>query len=413
MFRFLKKMSIQFKPFYLVKLLSSGLTQVSTLFLIYLLKPEDYGYLSLIISVAQLMFILTSGWTNGSAINLGSKYFVQTGSYINILFYRLIIIFISGLLVTISFIILKSPIEKYIILADNYRLIYLLFIGYILYDFSTQLLYPGNKDLLQSSLELLATLVFFILVVFFVVDVKGFVFYYTATYSTLTVLVLYAFFKYFGNKIVNLSIRDFKFVLNYSFWQILSIVSIYITNLGFNYVLVLANVNVKEIGLFNFAYKLFFGFAPIFALFGILIPKWVNNLTIDNLHNYLSKRLFSSVLLLSALYIIVAILLRPAIILIGKSDFLLSVGYFIYLFPAFVLMSYSNIMNTILMNTLHFKSAQLALVFQALSVLVLSLPLVKSFGIIGLVISISISYIVCSIYYFWLYRTKVKYTLNK
>lgn len=396
------------KPFYLIKLSSSFFTQIGSLFLIYLLNPSEFGNLALIVSVAQLMFVLTSGWSNGAVINLGSKKYFEKGTYKDIVYYRSGIVLISFVIISILFICLKSQIVNFILESENYFLVYLLFLGYVFYDFSSQLLYPGNKDLTQSLSELTATVSILILTLLFVSSVREYVYIYSGTFFIFALFVISFFIYYFGKQKVVLEKKEFLFVLKYSFWQILSVVGIYVINIGINYVLVFNKVSIENIGLYNFSYKLFSGFSPFFALFGIIIPKWVYSIDKAKLHDQLMKRFFYCICILAILYLCVASILKPFIILVGKEDYLKSVEYFFYLFPAFLFLSYTNLMNTVIMNTKYFKQAQFAIVFQGISLLVFSFPLVSFFGIEGALWATTISFIVGAIYLNILYNKKVK-----
>jgi O-antigen/teichoic acid export membrane protein len=202
--------------------------------------------------------------------------------------------------------------------------------------------------------------------------------------------------------------KEFLFVLKYSFWQLLSVLGIYVINIGMNYVLVFNKVAVANIGLFNFSYKLFSGFSPFFGLFGIVIPKWVHGKDKAGLHNRLMVRFFFSICFLAVLYLVIAFILKPFMILVGKEDYLQSVYFFIYLFPAFLLLSYTNLMNTVIMNTVYFKQAQFAILFQGAALLLFSFPLVRLFGIEGALCSITLSFFIATVYLYFLYNKKVK-----
>lgn len=398
----------RFKLFYFIKLLSSFFTQIGSLFLIYQLRPSDLGHLALIVSVAQLMFVLTSGWSNGSIINLGSKKYSETGDYKDIVIYRGIIVFISFIFVTIAFFFLKGHILDFILEYKNYRLVFILFLGYVFYDFSSQLLYPGNKNLIQSLSELIATTIILALTFLYVKNINEYVYVYSITFFIFSIFVFSMFVYYFKEPNTILTNKEFKLVLEYSMWQMLSVVGIYVINIGINYILVLNNVEVESIGLYNFSYKLFSGFSPFFALFGILIPKWVHGIDKSILHNKLMNRFLYSLCILVAMYLIIALCLKPFIILIGKEEYLKSVSYFYYLLPAFVFLSYVNLINTVLMNTKYFKQAQFAIVFQAVSLIIFGFPLVKIYGIMGAIFATTLSFIVGAVYLNILYNKKAR-----
>ena len=404
----LKKIFAELKLFYLFKLLTSLFIQLTSLFLIYLLTPSEYGYLALIISVAQLMYIFTSGWTNGSLINLGSKKFAETGNYNSVVYYRTIIVLIAFVIISVLFLLLKIPISEFILLKENYILVFVLFIGYVLYDYSSQLLYPGNKDLIQSSIDLITTVSLFLITVLFIRNIVNYIYLYTSIYLVFTIIIISIFIFFYAKHSFKWNKIEFTYLFTYSSWQFLSVISIYVINIGVNYLFIYYDIKINDIGLYNFSYKLFSGFAAFFGLFGILIPKWVHNTPKEKLHKLLKTRIFYSVVILSLIYLFIGIILKPFIIFINKADYLASVSYFMFLFPAFIFMCYGNLINTIIMNTIHYKKAQFAIVLQGFSLIILSFFLVDKLGIIGAVISTTISFIIGSIYLYFLYNTKVK-----
>ena len=400
-------LSSKFNRFYVIKLLSSFLVQFSALFLVYLLPVEEYGYLALLMSVSSLMFVLTSGWNNGAVINLGSKSYSEKGSYNDIVFYRAIMVAIVLDVLTIFFVIFKVNIISFIHKSENYYLAYLLFMGLACYDFSFQLLYPGNKDQLQSALELTAAGAIFLCMIFFVKDVKSYVFFYSAISALFAIVTIFFFFKYFGPKGFSFVKKDFFNVLNYSLWQILSVVGIYVINVGMNYIFVFNKITPTDIGEYNFSFKLFSGFSAFFGLFGILIPKWIHGSEKSNLASILNKRVFYITAFLAGAYLIIALVLRPFIEIIGKKDYLPSVSYFLYLFPAFLFMSYTNLMNTIIANTKHYKFAQYVILIQVIILLLVCYPLVYFIGVKGAIIATTVSYVICSLFFYLIFRTKI------
>lgn len=404
----LKKTLNKLKLFYVFKLLTSLFVQLASLFLIYLLTPSEYGYLALIISVAQLMYILTSGWTNGSLINLGSKKFAETGNYNGVVYHRTIIVLIAFIIISVLFFLLEIPISEFILLKENYILVFILFIGYVLYDYSSQLLYPGNKDLIQSTIDLITTLSLLLITVLFVRNIVNYIYIFSSTYLIFTIIIISFFIFYYSKHGFQWSKSEFTYLFKYSLWQFLSVISIYAINIGVNYLFIYYDLKIVDIGLYNFSYKLFSGFVAFFGLFGILIPKWIHNTPKEKLHKLLKTRIFYSIVILSLLYLFIGVTIKPFIVFMGKEDYLDSIIYFLYLFPAFILMCYTNLINTVIMNTRFYKNAQFAILFQGLSLICISFFMVGTFGILGAVFSTTVSFLIGAIYLNLLYNNKVK-----
>lgn len=397
----------KFNKFYLIKIFSSFLIQISSLFLVYLLSAEEYGNLSLLMSISSLMFVFTSGWNNGAIINLGSKNFAEKGYYNHIVFYRLIIILVCLISVSIFFLFYKEPIISFLHFQKNYLLAFILYIGLVSYDFSYQLLYPGNKDILQSLLELFYSTILVICMFLWVRNIENYVYTLTSISLLFTIVTNYYFIKFYKHNKFKFNLNEFNTVLSYSLWQIISIIGIYVINVGMNYIFVYNEILTIDIGQYNFSFKLFSGFSVFFALFGILIPKWVNRNEDLGIGQTIIKRIYLISIFLSIIYLLIAVSLKPFIILVNKLDYLESSNYFIFLFPAFLFMCFSNLLNTVVANTVHYKYSQYILLLQVILLIIISIPLVNYFQIYGAIIALTISYFFSSILFYILFKTRI------
>ncbi len=407
-FRYVRQLTIhtgktiqKVRFFYVLKLASAICLQLASLYLVYLLTPAEYGQFALIASVAQLMFILTSGWSNGALINLGSQSFSKTGSYKAIVLYRICIVTVSFIAVCILFILLKKPIEEHMKIGGLFEYALILFFGYVFYDHASQLLYPGNLDRTQAGSEFIATLTLLLIVTIAVKNLQGFVFAYTIVFSIFACVVSALFILYFHDHPLEWKWTDFKLVLNYSSWQVIGVTCIYIINMGMNYVLVSCKTPMTDIGTYNLAYRLYSGYAPFFSLFGILIPKWINSSS--DIKNLFERKISKIVLFLAALYLAVGCALTPLLQLFEMQKYLASVSYYFLLLPAFLLTSYSNLINTVIANTSRFRRAQFGILLQSGVLATVSFPLVSVFGISGAIAAITLSSTVGAVYFHCVY----------
>lgn len=390
------------RSFHILKLASTLCTQLASLYLVYVLAPAEYGQFALLTSVAQLMYILTSGWSNGSVINLGSQKFAQTGSYKAIVYYRISIVTVALVAVISMFFVLKPLIEGYMKINDLHAYVLLLFLGYVFYDHAAQLLYPGNHDRTQAAVEFAATLTLLLVVGFAVKDLQSYVFAYAAVSATFAFAVSILFLKYYKDQSFKWRRTEFYSVLNYSAWQLISVISIYLINMGTNYVLVICHVSLAQIGLFNLAYRLYSGFAPFFSLFGILIPKWIHS-TNGSVRS-VEKKLLKIIGILAILYLISGFALTPLLHVFGMQRYLESVPYFFFLFPAFLLTSYTNLLNTVIANTTRFRRAQAGVLLQSGLLVISGFPLVSAFGVNGAIAAITIASAAGAAYFNRIYR---------
>ena len=395
------------KPFFFIHLFASILGQVVALVLVYILSPEDYGYFALITSVAQIMYILCSGWSNASVITLGTRYYQERGSYREIIAYRGILVFSCFVLLSILFLLAKEPIVQMVGNVENYPLVYILFVGLVFSDFTGNILYPGEKNLYQASSSLLLRLAEVIYAICFVKILSDYIIFNTICQFVLFLVLLFMFHHFFGGKRLSMNLKDFKEVFIFSSWQLVGVLGVYLVNLGTNYVLRYYNVAISDIGLYNFAYKLFSGFVPIFSLMGIVIPKWIYDKSIKDKNKALGKRLGALYLAMLILYVAIYFVLEPFLSLINKEDYISSVSMYLMLFSAFIFMAFTQFLNFIILNSPYYKHCQYATILQGIGLVIISFILINRYDIYGAIYSNALSFAISSVYYIILYYKKV------
>lgn len=405
----IKSMSItlksHFKLFYAQKILSSLETQLVSFFLIYLLTPSEYGQLALIITVAQLMYVITTGWTDPTITNIGTKEYAENGSYRNVVVYRLIIVAACFLFVTACFILGRPQIEKMIHGGEYYFITYLLFIAYSLQSFFYQLLYPCNKNNLQSLFDVIYATLLLALSLTLVRDIRVYVYVMLLLNVAYGLVTLFYYYRFNKKTKVQLSRSGFDRALKFSIWQVLGVLGIYLTNMGVNYVYTIKQVDLSEIGLYNVAYKFFCEFTPIFAICVVVIPQWIfNQPDKQSLVRKIKKYTILGVLALAIAYLAIFIVLKPFLIIINKADYVDSVMYYLYLLPAFLFMSYSQITQLIIMTTPAYKHTQYSTLIQGIALLVFCFLLIGDYGVLGAIVSVTISYVGKSIYLYYIYN---------
>lgn len=396
-----------FKPFYLFNLSASLLLQVVALILVYILSPEDYGYYALLTSVAQIMYILCSGWNNATVVNLGTKAFKETGTYKDIIVYRSYLIGICFAIISVLFLLFKGYITEFVGSDTNYTLVFIFFFGSVCFDFVSQILYPGDKNFIQASAVFVTNFIILLYVLFFVSNINEYIYFNSSAQFVLFIVLCSLFYHYFGMSKFIFDKNKFKRVLVYSSWQLFGVLGVYLINLGTNYVLRYYHISVADIGLYNFAYKLFCGFVPLFALCGVIIPKWVHEPSIKNKNSFIIKRLGVFYVMTLALYLAVYFILPIFLRLIGKTDYMDSVGMYLMLFLGFVFLSLNQLVNPILLNTPYYKHSQYSAILHGLALLVISFTLVGKYGMTGAIYANVISFAIGTIYNIVIYKTKV------
>jgi O-antigen/teichoic acid export membrane protein len=400
--------------FYFYKILSSFCVQALSFFLVYLLAPDEYGRLVLIITISQFMFVFTTGWTDPTIINLGTKKYSEKGNYKDIFYYRTLIVLFSLVIVTLIFFCNATWVLSFLRSQYKYSLllVYLLYLAYSLQGFTYQLLYPSKKNNLQSIIELLINFALLVVALLFIRNVESYIYANVIAYFLYFVVIIRLFYYYFGKDDFSWSWTDFRATLEYSYWQISGVIGIYLINIGLNYIFSILKVDIAEIGLYNFAYKLFSGFTPIFSICVIIIPQWIFNKRKEKEKINIKNRLLCGILALSIMYLIAFVLLKPFLMLVNKNDYLQSVDYFIMLFPAFILMCYCQLMGLVTMTTQYYKYIQYATLIQGAVLLLSGYVFVLYLGVNGAICAVTLAFAVNAICLFLLYMKKVKSTLN-
>jgi len=146
-------------------------------------------------------------------------------------------------------------------ISGMFLYVLMLFLGYVFYDHASQLLYPGNRDRIQAGAEFLATFMLLLVVFFAIHNLKSYILAYTAISILFACVVSLLFLRYFRGHQFQWKYSEFKSVLNYSAWQIIGVISIYVINAGTNYVLVISHIPLEQIGLYALSYRLYSGFS--------------------------------------------------------------------------------------------------------------------------------------------------------
>lgn len=402
----------KFQWFYAIKLFSSLTTQLASFFLVYLFTPAEYGELALVLTVAQFMYILVAGWTEPTIVNLGTKAYAEKGVYTHIVIFRCIIVFASLCVVSGLYLIMK-PQVLLLLRGDEYFFpAYILFVALCLFSLTSQLLYPCRKNALQSSSELIVKAFMLIVILMWVRTINQYIAVNLIFYALYAIVITAIFVKLFRRAQFSMSIDAFKNTLVFSVWQIMGALGIYFTNIGVNYVFSLSSVTTEDIGLYNFAYKLYMGFTPVFAICVIIIPQWIfNSKDKATLVRSIPKRIVSIMVALSAAYLLLGMFMKPFLSIIGKYDYVNSITYFYGLFPSFVFLVYSQMMDLIIMTTSSFKHIQYATLIQGAVLIAMCIVLVNGYGVEGALVSVFTAMLLKSIYLTFIYVKSARHQL--
>lgn len=381
-----------------VKILNSLMSQIVFLLLFYVLTIDDFGHFISILAISMLLQVFTTGLTYGAFINFASKSYSEFSSYSRILYYRLFIVFC-----VISIVLFISTLIEF---TDKF-LILKLYLGLVFYDLGSQILLPGNKRIQQVFIELLYFIILFTTVIFFINFSDEYINYYLI-FSFLLFIFTFSFFifsnlKTSENVIEKDYISKFKFFLKYSSWQMVGLIGIYTMGNGMNLYTYFYNFSPNIIAMYGILLKVFMSLAPIYGLFVIYIPKLIRSqifLKYDNIP-YL-KTLFISSFILTLVYFFVIIIFKELIIFFKKIEYNITYDFLVQLIPAYFFMAFSNIANTFLASTQKYTHPQFIFIIQSIIVCISYIVFIPIYEIQGFIISITLTYFVSFILFFYI-----------
>lgn len=381
-----------------IKIINSLLSQLVFLLLFYILSIDNFGYFVSIVSIAVLLQVVTTGFTYGAFINFSTKSFYKTSYYFMVLYYRLITTIFVILFIVFIFSFFNFDYKFYILK---------LYIGLVFYDLGSQLLLPGKKRLFQVAIELLFFIILFTIVVIYVENFEQYIDYYLFLTLSLFLCSFLTFYKLSNSGLNTLSINEnniveYKYFLKYSLWQLVGILGIYIMGNGLNLYTYFYNFSASDIAKYGIMLKIFMSLSPIYALFIIFIPKIMRNeyfLKYDRMPYFKTLIIISSIL--TTLYFIVIVILQELIIYFNKLEYKGIYEFLVLLVPAYFFMSFSNLANSILANTDKYKYPQFIFICQAVILCILYVILIPLYNLNGFVISITITYLISCILFFY------------
>ncbi|EHZ7120555.1 hypothetical protein M5216_004208 [Vibrio vulnificus] len=390
------------KAFFLTKIISSYVLQITNLIIVLVLSAKDYGDLAIIISLAQFLFVISAGVTNGALLNIGTRRFLKNGSYHDIVLYRYVILMASYCVFLLIYYLLDDYISSHLDMGSILPYVFLLSITYILYEFASQLLYPSGAMFKQVCVDLLMALFLLGSVFFFVDDISSYIHAYFSVSMLGFVCTFIMYCKDGSDKSIKYEKTVATEVMTFSLWQVMSVISIYFLNYSSNYILMFNDFTSEEIGEVNLAMRLFFGLAAIFSLAMIVMPRLVHGEK-SKFRENVSKYIFCFSLALCGVYLLISLFIRLGLELFEYEEYVGSAVYMTNLTVAFFCMAYTNLFNSFFSNTSFFKRAQLIIVIQSVGVVSFSMLLISDYRVDGVMFSYTISYIFSALVCFLIY----------
>jgi O-antigen/teichoic acid export membrane protein len=392
-----------------IKIVSSILIQLATLSLTGVLTSIEFGKLALIISVSQFAFVFTNGWTNGLMTNLGMQSHSRGENFLKFFFYRLIILLITYFPIFLLANVFKEELSIFLGIQNALILVLKMHLALLIYDMSSSLLYVKSKYLIMSLIDLTYGIILFLGVKQNVSSIEDYIEILLRLNLFYSFLCMMIFFFKIPRKYYLMSWLGLKSSLEYSAWQGLSILSIYLVNLGGLVLLRYFDIPFEEIGSFNLAFRFYSVFSLVFAASGLLVPRL---LVIHEQRLLIESEKFTVLLVVFLLagYVSLGYLLPYIGSFLDVQIYDNSQLYFFYLACSFVPFCYITIWNQIFANTVFYKKAQLLFALQSISYIIITFISVPIIGVFGLILGLIISNIIAA--FTVLYIKKGKYLVE-
>lgn len=384
------------KLYQATNILGAIISQIIVLILIFFLTPEEYGYYSLMIVISQILFITVLGWNNALILNFGTKEHIEKGYIKNVFNIRMIFVFSSLFIALILYWIFSEYIISFIKNEKFASLVLVYFFSELFFNLGSNIFYAKDKNNLQSLINLLPRVAQLIYIAFYFRDIETFV-YFSLLVNLITFLIsMTIYFKDEFKIKTQIKKSEFNFYLKFGLLQFFSIASVYIINWGDNFALSYYDVDIADVGNYNFAYKIFLGFNVIFALLNIVIPKIIYKYKKDGNFDEILKLMNNRkkfVIVLSFLYIVAIIAIWFVLSYFEKYDYLKSLEFASMLFLAFVFMLFVDFIVPIIINTPLFKKVQTTVLNQAIINLILNFVFGYFYGVYGVIVGTTIAYL--------------------
>ena len=279
--------------FTILSILTQGLSFLVPLFIAKILSPHLFGKFSLSMMIIYLFFAFFIGsFKTPFIVNAGieKKNHNKFNKSFSVWIFSILVSVVTSFLMLVLF---KVQIGKFVGFENNIHQLIFIFIGLIINDFF-QTIFLANNEKRKSALSN----TFFSFLNISVI----FSFWYfseltlTKIFQSYSIAGLILFLLFFRKKYIKLILpisfdkKTFNEIFNFARWQIFGLTAVYLVNWGDNIVLRIF-VSFEEIGIYNFAYKIFSGIIGLILLINnYFLPLLINN--IDNkkfINNYFKK----------------------------------------------------------------------------------------------------------------------------
>lgn len=398
----------KFYTFTFLKVLAMVLSFLTNVFVVRKLTTGDFGTYSLILIVLGLTMNLGVSWHSSSIIYFGiiEK---ENRNKINETFWaRNLILFICSTIVFLIFLILNNKIRMFTTFDDTI-LILIWFIVRGSYDYLTNYFIALDNQVNSALVQVLSKLLFIILTLCLNIDVNKIVL--IGIISELIPLVF--IFKINIKELmpVRVNMQWLKEMLDFSIWQLIGFIGVYIVNFGDNYV-IKSNMNNEAVGIYNIAYQLYMGVSALYTIINsYYTPKigvYINEKDTSNLKkiydNTKNKIMFIVVIMNLVLIIFSDLILK---IMYGAKGELATNIFRILIFGStfyFINTFYYPIFNFLRKH----KQLQFINIIQAAVNIILDIVLIKYFGILGPAIATGVAIFISCIFTVYMGRRLIK-----
>lgn len=372
------------------------------------MSVSSFGSYSLAFVLVGFATTFGFSWSSSSIIFFGSKERAETGSINKSFWARNIILLGSLLIITFIFLTSRHWVDSYINNKVSW-LIYLWVLARVVEDYFFHYFLAIKKQLLGSVMMFASKVIFLGMVLLIPLSVQKLI---SLNILSSGLAILYIFGinkKDIGS--FEFDKDAFKTVLNFSLWQLFGFSGLYIINFGDNIVIKYFMTTV-DVGVYNASYKLFDGIANlsniVLAYFASIVTVAVAIKDSKKIYEIFFKDRYWIISVAMVIHLLMIVFSKVIVLTIFGEEYsgavnslrVLLVGSAINYFFVFYRLFYNT--------TNRYKALQVTNIARSIINIVLDVPLVMCYGIIGAAYATTISIIITFIFSWGYCERKIK-----
>lgn len=412
----LKQQFRRFLPFITFSGLSVGaqaLVFITNIVIANKLSSADYGMYSIIISVVNLLLMISVQWHTSMVHYCGSKEIAETGNMQQTNTIRGFLFFVTFTISGVALLIFSDFIEDYIG-GSFVLLIYLLVIAKGVSEFFSAYLIARKRIQISAIALFVVQLIVTGYLMIFKADITMIILLQIVSNLIFLLLIPYLYKEDF--KLIKVDSYFAKYSVSFALWQLMGTIAIYIISYGDNYI-IKNFLTYSDVASYNSVYILF---SSVFLASNILANYYIAPLTnalASNNKKKLSQLFKKERIIIFIFFILIHIILiafaKPILTFLYQGKYDHTVLLFRVLLIASIVRYWTVFEMLFFNSTGKIKVQQFLNVLSAALKVILGVILIQLYGLLGLAISTLLSTIIVGILSFVLSERDIARLCNE